>query len=387
MQENKSGGTAISASPQPQNISDIRSQLDSAWGTRARVKAYNQQYRLYCWVPYALPLAILRNEATATKYADGFKQRVGEILETWGKRCDKTEIFIDDATKEFLSKGTNLNVLQTVHNIQTIIGANFSSVPTRGKSTDDNAWGFTWRVWLWIRQHCVVDFEWFIRAPPTSYIIPENILWYILRQQWSPTDAHYFGHKLYFRGEPTISAGVYGLSRSATLALGNAVEHMPTSKDGKFGGKCEEYVGGAVEQALATCMADAGGVKPEALRDSFEREMVLLFQMPAHFFHMNRSKGEGWYWKGKPEKIPQLRECCSSRLISIDNIFPLGESPGVIRQMQTALYNPRRSTQFAAQVLGAQNIGESEKKYFMDYLKEVKHNLQHVDDLISTLGN
>jgi hypothetical protein len=249
--------------------------------------------RLYCLVPFV--------------WIPSKKDSHAEIMRTWGRRCDGINFFVDNT---HLDKSITLP--------ENVIVVNMTRKSVWGDQSQKHIWEKMWRSWLWVHDNKLTQYDWFLKVDDDNFFFPENVRRFVRQKRWKPTDAHYFGHKLYHRINPLIAGALVGFSRGTLGQLAGVYRTMPMGGVTDERGKCEDRKGATEELSTAICLYSIG-IHAEDTRDRGEHngaEKIMIFQPAAHFLHMKRppkdDPAEGWYWQNKPQDYSgDLVDCCS----------------------------------------------------------------------------
>eukprot|EP00038_Savillea_parva_P025178 m.46544 g.46544 ORF g.46544 m.46544 type:complete len:896 (-) comp6779_c0_seq1:129-2816(-) len=355
------------------------------WDTNS---GYRGKHRVYCMVPFVWPHdsgeksedVKKQLEKNLVKRGSYGAERHAEIMATWGQRCDAIEFFIDRPPGVPLIPNLPANVISI--NMSRFLDKTqdhgqdprSAAIPEKNRY-GKHIWEKMWRSWVWVREHRAHNFEWFVKVDDDCFLFPENIRWYVQARGWSPMDTHYFGHKLYHRsrgGVPyTLIAGATVVWSRATLEVAaTQYSSMPEFVyNGPERGKCEDRPHASEEVSTAVCLLE-NGVIAEGARDERNREMILLFHASALLLNMKRParghRDEGWYWKNKPEFVPELHDCCSTRPIS----FHAMKVEGNLVTMDEFFYNPSSTNAGVNKIMNKKN-----DETFNRWLFDTRNNL------------
>lgn len=342
-------------------------------GQRSGETAYTGPNRVYCMVPFVWVDS--HKEKVPNKPGASGPVRYNEIMETWGKRCDKIEFFVDGGTAAPVIADLPDNVIQV--NMTRGIHHKYAATPGGKQREGKHIWEKMWRSWIWVGQHRQHDYEWFFKLDDDCFFIPENVKRFVREKRWSPLDAHYFGHKAYHRREAELIVGAaVGFSRTALLWAGRMYRDMPKGYDHDERGLCEDRSGATEELSTAICMKKAG-ILPEPARDALDRELVMPFKPEAQLMTMPRPRigdtHEGWFWKGKPAHLSSLSECCSLQLYAAHGYKRTGE----LRHMFSFFYEGTGKESLTRGTAQLHAEGHPVPKYgFSEYLDDARAELQ-----------
>lgn len=170
------------------------------------------------------------------------------VKNTWGKRCNKVLFFSSKTNTSFPTIGLNT---------------------TEGR---EHLTAKTMQAFRYCYEHYGTQFDWFLKADDDTYIIVENLRYFLSHHD--PNSLQYFGHKFkvivkqgYFSG----GAG-YILSRKALEKF--VIEGLSGSV------KCRQD-GGAEDAEIGKCMQNLGIKTGESL-DVYGRETFHPFNPSAH---------------------------------------------------------------------------------------------------------
>jgi hypothetical protein len=266
----------------------------------------NRKPRLYCMVPF---MWIKR------KYA-----RHKAIMDSWGQRCDGINFFVDspvpgeeDGFKDIPANMVIINM--TRHSVD-------------GDQNQKHIWEKMWRSWIWVADHKLTEYDWFLKVDDDNYFFPDNVKAFVQERGWSPWDAKYFGHKVYHRSIPIIAGALEGFSRSTLGQISQVYKTMPKGGKTDERGRCEDRKGATEELSTAICLKTLG-IVAEDTQDSLGEEGVMLFQPQAHWYDMKRPPlghhTEGWFWAKKPVGAGDLETCCSRRPLAFHGFKGAGD--------------------------------------------------------------
>ncbi|KAK8379155.1 hypothetical protein O3P69_019179 [Scylla paramamosain] len=245
------------------------------------------------------------------------------VQRTWGKRCTKT-MFITNADPEKQKNGKkekekvkiNKGVVLQPDDVNEL---SFIKVPdTRlGK---DGLWNKTKFAFTYAHDHYLDDFDWFVKADDDTYLIIENLR-YWLHDKDQDKPLFYGAHFTPYAPKGYMSGGAgYVLSRGA---LREFYKVTSTSTATTYS---EE------DLQMATVLA-AGGVYPSDLRDRDGRP--LFFPLDAAYVMQPREKDHSfWYWKILAHDHPTGLTCCSPLTISFHYI-----TGAAVYQMEFFIYH------------------------------------------------
>ena len=240
----------IAASKRPQYNANADRHLHQNGFNRNETK----RPRILCWVP-----------TSPTNLAE----RAKSVKDTWGKRCDMLLFFSSKADSSFPAIGLNVGE-----------GRKRLFDKTRASLR-------------YIYQRHINDADWFLKADDDTYVIMENLRYFL--SKLNPSDPHYIGRMFTTYGGYNTGGAGYVFSRETLRIFKKALDE----------GGCPP--GGGEDIFVAKCLKSKG-VKPVSTRDSSEREtffqraLQLTPGSPPHEFLLK-------YSFPLPYKIGP--ECCS----------------------------------------------------------------------------
>ena len=132
--------------------------------------------------------------------------------QTWGKRCDKLLVMSSKQNDTFPTVGFNVTAGRNHNGLKVLA------------------------VWKYIHKHYVDDFDFFFKADADTYLVVENLLYFL--KDKDPELPHYYGHIqknvrhqkfTYMAGGPGIVLTRESVRRLVTKAF---VEHPNCLRDG-----------------------------------------------------------------------------------------------------------------------------------------------------------
>ncbi|XP_042238160.1 glycoprotein-N-acetylgalactosamine 3-beta-galactosyltransferase 1-like [Homarus americanus] len=210
------------------------------------------------------------------------------IYHTWGRRCTKI-LFVTNAEEEDDEPGDEELPLLTVPHA------------SRGR---DGLWNKTRDSFRHAYLHYLDDFEWFVKADDDTYLILENLR-YWLHDKDPETPLYYGCHfeNIVPKGYMSGGAG-YVLSRGALQAFVQAGLRNNTLAHSQ----------GAEDVQMGRFMA-AAGVHPGDSRDGNGRPRFFPF-VPSDVLVPKAKSFDFWYWQNLAHDHEQGFECCSETTIS-----------------------------------------------------------------------
>lgn len=223
-------------------------------------------------------------------------KRAMNILNTWGRHCDKLL---------FASTVTDLNV--------GAIGFNVTD-------DHDHMWGKEKLMLQFIYQHFLDQYDWFLKGDDDTFLIAENLRY--LLASYSTEDPIYFGYKFktirhkwgYFSG-----GSGYAMSRNSVRTFVEKVLVNQTfyhEKSWKTG--CHIETDKRIEDWDITVCLDYFNVYPGDGRDVLKRERFLMFQPEKHLWA--KPDMTNWYWMRKYYWTKEGLDCCSNYTIAFHYI-------------------------------------------------------------------
>ena len=187
--------------------------------------------------------------------ADNLQKKARHVRATWARRCNKL-LFVSD------------------HKDDT-----FPTIDIDVQEGRDHLTAKTMRAFDYIYQHHYDDADWFMKVDDDTYVIVENLRYFLSSKNTS--EPIYFGHRF----KPFVAQGYYSggggyvFSREALRRFGNRTEGM-CAKDQ-----------GAEDVEVGRCMHKLG-VKTSDTRDALSRSRFHCFDPTTHI-HGNYPD---WYY-------------------------------------------------------------------------------------------
>ncbi|KAI9551442.1 hypothetical protein GHT06_021775 [Daphnia sinensis] len=215
-------------------------------------------------------------------------KKARHVKNTWGKRCNKL-IFISTETD---------NRLPTVK-IAAVEGY-------------DNLWGKTREAFRYIWEHYREEADWFLKADDDSFVILENLRYYL--SIFNTSDPLYFGHKFkaYIKSGYMQGGSGYVLSKEALRRFVEIGLQNPTICS------ATEW---PEDVEIGRCMENLK-CKGMDTRDSYGRDRFLPVSLP---IHLTLGIAEDtWLWDMHPSYYPIQRgfDCCSDTAIGFHQLTP-----------------------------------------------------------------
>ena len=262
------------------------------------------------------------------------------ILRTWGPRCDVLKLFVDrlpdnDTTvipPRFVDAATGM-AADVVQINMVRRGGMCNSMKKEAKGhlyvrvACRHIWEKMWRSWIWVAENDLDKAEWFLKVDDDTFLFPEFLREFIRERNWTATDPHYFGHKLYQHGEEqTLIAGAVAIWSRATL---ERVAPVYARMDHEYGdrstfsrGRCVDRDGATEERTTSLCLRTIN-ITAEDMYDEAYRERVLLWPPTDALMKIRKPDSKGWYFKNKPIYVGTAENCCSDRPVAFHN-FKVG---------------------------------------------------------------
>jgi hypothetical protein len=162
----------------PVNLHPVHPTIAGAWkDDRPKHKG---PHRIYCMVPFVWPHPKHSKNAEKVLGTGGVKHgamgsaRYTEIMDTWGKRCDMIEFFIDRPPGTDLIPDLPDNVISI--NMTRFLSKDFDPENIAPKASlpyfryGKHIWEKVWRSWIWVREHRAQQFDWFVKVDDDSFL-------------------------------------------------------------------------------------------------------------------------------------------------------------------------------------------------------------------------
>jgi len=301
--------------------------------------------RLYCMVPFILaPKSMPSYEA---------------IRNSWGKHCDTLKFFVDPIVKDdegrFIDlrrsqNGTKMTLPKDVVAVYHIHRP-WHTCESKKEGNCRNIWEKVWRSWLWIDDNGESDSsEWFVKIDADSYLFPENVKKYVVDNNMSPDDHHYFGHKLRHtedRNLPPIVAGSAVFFSRATVKGAAAIfREFKYEEQNMSVRKCMDAHTSSEETLTALCLKQHLGIDAAHALDDLGDELIAVSPIEDSLLWNRTVDGEWWYWKNKPKTDPttgrEVHNCCGDFPIAFhgykdpmwfykleDELYGMDDLPGI----------------------------------------------------------
>ncbi|XP_072030716.1 glycoprotein-N-acetylgalactosamine 3-beta-galactosyltransferase 1-like [Amphiura filiformis] len=245
--------------------------------------------RVLCWVP--------------TSPQNLYKKTI-HIKATWAKRCNK------------------------ILYISSEVDPEFPTVRVGAKEGRRYLWYKTRRTFQLLYDKYLDDAEWFIKADDDTYLILENLRYFL--SGYNSSHPIYFGRKFklfvkqgYMSGGAGYVISKAGVKNLVEIAFKNFKLCRPA-----------EYPGVAEDAVIGKCLQKAGVIAGDS-RDKLGRDRFHPFT-PQH--HLVPSFGpvnkKWWYWKYVFYKTSMGPECCSDYSISFHYV-----SPALMYQLEYLIYH------------------------------------------------
>ena len=241
-------------------IGNKRSKYNAGVDRHLKQNGFNlkeiERPRILCWIP-----------TSPTNLA----ARAKSVKDTWGKRCDMLLFFSSKADSSFPAIGLNVG---------------------EGRKRLFNKTRASLR---YIYQHHINDADWFLKADDDTYVIMENLRYFL--SKLNPSNPHYIGRMFTTYGGYNTGGAGYVFSRKTLRIFEKAQDE----------GSCP--LKGGEDIFVANCLRSQD-VKPVSTRDSSGRETFFHFKIapqlipgrPPHGFLSNYSF---------PLPYKNGPECCS----------------------------------------------------------------------------
>lgn len=211
------------------------------------------------------------------------------VKKTWGSRCNKLL---------FMS---------------TAFDAELEAIKLNASEGRTKLWGKTKRAFQYVYQHHMNDADWFMRADDDTYVIMENLRYFLYA--FSTENPIHFGYKMgsaVKQGYFNAGAG-YVLSKEALRRFN---ERALLDAKG-----CRTLDDGGIEDIeMGKCMESVGVLAGDT-RDELGRGRFFLNTPEAHLIPGNKD-ASFWYWRHMWYKSDEGLDCCSDNAISFHNIRP-----------------------------------------------------------------
>ncbi|KAK3108481.1 hypothetical protein FSP39_008839 [Pinctada imbricata] len=236
-------------------------------------KSLQSKVRVLCWV-----MTNPKNHQSKAKH----------VKATWGKRC---------------------NILLFMSSQED------TSLPAVALPVDegrDNLWAKTKEAFRYIHKHHFNDAEWFLKADDDTYIVVENLRYFLLDKK--SDEPWYYGRRF----KPYVSQGY--MSGGAGYVLSKKAVELLAQRGLDNPKMCRSDAGGAEDLEVGKCM-ERVGVKAGDSRDPEGRERFMPF-VPEHHLIPGILPKDMWYWSYNFYPAKQGQECCSDFAISFHYVSP-----------------------------------------------------------------
>ncbi|XP_059178877.1 glycoprotein-N-acetylgalactosamine 3-beta-galactosyltransferase 1-B-like isoform X2 [Physella acuta] len=214
---------------------------------------------------------------------DNLKSKARIVRDTWAKRCNKIIFFSSEDNASFPTVGLN--------------------VP-EGR---EHLTAKTMKGFRYVYEHHFNDADWFMKADDDTYLIVENLRYFLSGQNTS--EPVYFGHhfKTIVKQGYYSGGGGYVLSKEALKRLGEQGNNTKVCRQD----------GGAEDAELGTCMQNLG-VRTANSTDILGRSRFHCFDPETHLF----GGYPDWYYQYDANGAKKGRESISDYAISFHYVPP-----------------------------------------------------------------
>lgn len=211
------------------------------------------------------------------------KDKASVVRDTWGRRANKLLFFSSETNPNFPTLGLNVS---------------------EGR---EHLTAKTMRGFKYIFDHHLNDADWFMKADDDTYVIVENLRYFLSSQ--TTEDPIFFGHhfKTIVKQGYYSGGGGYVLSKEALRRFG---------KDGNNPNICRQD-GGAEDAEFGTCM-ERLGVKTANTTDVLGRSRFHCFDPETHLF----GGYPDWYYKYDANGAKKGEESMSDYAITFHYVTP-----------------------------------------------------------------
>ncbi|XP_033111106.1 glycoprotein-N-acetylgalactosamine 3-beta-galactosyltransferase 1-like [Anneissia japonica] len=260
--------------------------------TNTALKKDFQEVRVLCWVMTS-PSTLM--------------SRAVHVRNTWGRRCNVTL---------FMSTESN---------------ASFPSISLPVKEGYDFIWGKTREAFRYIYQHHLNDADWFLKADDDTYVIVDNLRYFLSDK--SNSEPVFYGHNFKLNSIEYMSGGAgYVLSKEALKRFVSVMDDREV---------CTVNVKKRSEDfEMGRCLKNVGVIAGDS-RDNLNRTRFFPFQLEL-LLNKGSLPKDMWYWKYVIYKPTEGEECCSDYLISIHYV-----DPKAMHYLEFLVYNLRAGVQLA----------------------------------------
>lgn len=231
-----------------------------------------KEVRILCWIMTS---------------PENHKQRAIHVKKTWGSRCNKLL---------FMS---------------TAVDAELHAIKLNASEGRTKLWGKTKEAFQYIYKHHAHDADWFLRADDDTYVILENLRYFLYA--YATTNPIYFGFKM----KSAVKQGY--LNAGAGYVLSKEALRRFNDRALLNGKGCRTHDnGGAEDIEMARCLESVGVLAGDT-RDELGRGRFFVNTPEAHLIPTDK-KTTSWYWNNMWYKSDEGLDCCSDNAISFHNI-------------------------------------------------------------------
>ncbi|KAK0039890.1 glycoprotein-N-acetylgalactosamine 3-beta-galactosyltransferase 1 [Biomphalaria pfeifferi] len=209
------------------------------------------------------------------------QKKAKAVKETWAKRCNKLIFFSSETDPDFPTVGLNVS-------------------EGREHLTAKTMQGFRY-----VYDHFFNDFDWFMKADDDTYVIPENLRYFLSDKNTS--EPVYYGQYL----KTVVPQGYHGGGGGYVLSK-EALRRL--AERGKDPNLCRQD-GGSEDVEIGRCMQNFG-VKTGNSTDALGRSLFHCFTLEGHLLNPD------WYFKYDRNGAKKGTESISDYAISFHHVNP-----------------------------------------------------------------